>query len=110
MIIETRFFPFNGGITISESLIIVKAGHKTEALVAHEMCHQKQMSELGAFGFVKFWFKYLTSKDFKKKVEVEAYKVSIANGQSIESCAKHLSGPLYKLGITYQQALDLLKA
>ncbi len=110
MILETFLLPFDGAITISENLIIVKSGFKTKALMAHEAVHQKQMNKLGSFGFIKFWFKYWFSKEFRKNSEVEAYKVSIANGQNIDGCARHLSGYMYNLGITYQEAVDLLKS
>lgn len=110
MIFETSLLPFNGAITISENLIIVKTGYKTKDLIAHEEQHQRQMAKLGTFGFILFWFKYLVSKKFRKKVEIEAYKVSIENGLSIEAASMNLSSKMYGLDISRQEAINLLKA
>jgi len=112
MIIQTSLFPlffFTNvkAITISKKLIIVKTGYKTKPLIAHETCHQKQMEALGSFGSVKFWFKYWFSKSFRQAAEVEAYKISIANGESINLSAMYLSSG-YSLGLSFQQAKDLL--
>jgi hypothetical protein len=54
-----------------------------------------------------FWYRYLTDKQFRMASEVEAYKVSIANGDSIAGSAEHLSR-MYYLGISVQDAYKLL--
>ena len=114
MILETSAFPLFwfsdiGAITISKSIIIVRPGCKTPELMAHEAVHQAQMEKLGFLGTPTFWLNYWFSKEFRKNAEVEAYKVSIQHGVPIETCAGYLVS-FYSLGITKEQAINLLKS
>lgn len=81
-------------------------------LYVHEQTHQKQQKD---FGNVELWWnKYLLDKDFREKMEVEAYAVQYifvkeripARGakECLESLAFALSSPMYGLQLTYQQA------
>ena len=47
-------------------------------------------------------------KKHRQAYEVEAYKVQIAAGASLEICANHLVN-MYYLGITIEEARELLK-
>jgi hypothetical protein len=114
MILETSAFPLFwfsniAAITISQNLIIVRPGCKTQELLAHESVHQQQMAILGTFGTPRFWLSYWFSKEFRKNAEVEAYKVSIQHGVPIEVCAGYLVD-LYSLDVTREQAIKLLRS
>lgn len=107
MIIHTRLLWFADGLTVSQRLIILHPDHATDKpLLAHERTHQAQMARVGTLAF--FW-RYLTCKAFRQQAEVEAYRVQISHGASIDTCARHLA-TLYRLDLGYDQALELLKA
>lgn len=85
---------------------MIHPDHKdSPSLLPHEQVHQAQMKKVGT---PTWWFRYATSRKYRQAYEVEAYKVSIAKGGSIEGCARFLSGN-YFLGITYDKALELLR-
>lgn len=58
-------------------------------------------------GVIKFWFRYLFSRKWRMRYEIEAYKAQIKAGASIDGCAEHLAN-MYYLGITVDQAKELL--
>ena len=61
-----------GGAAWTPSIIVIDKNNKNkEALIAHERVHQEQQRK---YGWLKFYFKYLTNKQFRFKMEVEAYK------------------------------------
>ena len=61
-----------GGAAWTPSIIVIDKNNKNkEALIAHERVHQEQQRK---YGWFKFYFKYLTNKQFRFKMEVEAYK------------------------------------
>lgn len=96
-----------GGFTPCQSFLIIKTKYKGDnALLQHELAHVEQMKRIGT---LKWIWGYLTSRKFRQAVEVEAYKVSIINGANLYECARHLQR-LYLLGITIDQAIDLLSA
>lgn len=103
MIIYTRLL--DRGITLCPSAIIIPAWAKNNlAYLAHEERHVEQMRDTGT---LKFWWKYLTDKAFKQKVEVEAFRAQIAAGESINYCAGQLKNN-YGLTLTFNEALSLL--
>lgn len=62
-----------GGAAWSPSIIVIKKdAYNKPALIAHERHHQKQQLRYGTF---TFFFRYFTSKEFRFKMELEAYKV-----------------------------------
>jgi hypothetical protein len=62
-----------GGAAWSPNMIVIKKdAYNKPALIAHERHHQKQQLKEGT---LKFFFKYLTSKDYRFRMELEAYKV-----------------------------------
>ena len=75
-------------------------------LLKHEQTHQRQMADDGVF---VFWFRYLFQPKWRQHYEIEAYKVQIAAGASLDGCASLLSS-MYFLDINFYQAKDLLKA
>ena len=60
-------------------------------------------------GALTGWWRYLTSKAHRQAYEVEAYKVQIANGASVFSCAVQLSNG-YGLNLTQAKSLKLLES
>ena len=61
-----------GGAAWTPSIIVIdKNNQNKEALIAHERVHQEQQRK---YGWFKFYFKYLTNKQFRFEMEVEAYK------------------------------------
>ena len=61
-----------GGAAWTPSIIVIDKNNKNkEALIAHERVHQEQQRK---YGWLKFYFKYLTNKQFRFEMEVEAYK------------------------------------
>lgn len=101
-----RWVPFAEALTISPSIVLIRAKWRDSAPVRiHELVHVEQQKEVGA---ITFWFKYLTSKKYRQEVEVEAYKAQIRAGTSLDTCAGHLAN-LYYLGISFAQAQALLR-
>ena len=70
----------------------------------HEFTHVEQQEKIGA---ITFWWRYLTDKGFRLRVEVEAYQAEVAAGGSGYAAAKNLSEG-YGLNITFEQAQELL--
>ena len=61
-----------GGAAWTPSIIVIDKNNKSkEALIAHERVHQEQQRK---YGWLKFYFKYLTNKQFRFEMEVSAYK------------------------------------
>ena len=61
-----------GGAAWTPSIIVIDKNNKNkEALIAHERVHQEQQRK---YGWFKFYFKYLTNKQFRFEMEAEAYK------------------------------------
>jgi hypothetical protein len=105
VILYPRWFPV-AGFTPLPWLTIIRADCRDNvALHKHEEVHQRQMHEDGWLLFVVF---YLFSRKCRQNYEVEAYKTSIAHGVPLSVCAVHLSS-MYYLGITVEQAEELLK-
>jgi len=95
-----------GGITLCQSLILINAKHKNDiALQRHEQTHVDQMQRVGT---LTFWWRYLTCKAVRMACEVEAYRVQIVNGASLEGCALNLAR-MYALGLTLDEAMNALE-
>jgi len=104
MIFYPRYFPV-AGFTLLPWLMFIKKAYKDDiSLLKHEQTHRQQMRKDWT---IVFWFRYLLFKKWRMYYEVEAYKVQIANGASLNSCAHNLS-KLYFLKITFEQAKKLL--
>lgn len=88
-------------------------------ILAHEETHmrQQQKTEGGPAGW---WAQYFENKAFRADQEAEAYanqyeeycknhKDRNQRAKYIYELASHLSSPLYKLGITHQDATIMIK-
>lgn len=83
----------------------------------HEEVHSKQQSEYSNPSF--WWQCYLLDKDFRAKMETEAYAVqwqwvkdnlpAKASKEALNEFAENLSSPLYDLDITTSQAETLIR-
>jgi hypothetical protein len=61
-------------------------------LIQHELTHYRQQKERG---YLRFYWDYLFPSR-RVAIEAEAYAVQVRGGEeSLEWCAKTLSGPLY---------------
>jgi hypothetical protein len=96
------------GIAPLPWLIILSSAHRNHAaLIAHEQCHQSQQRRDGT---LRFWWRYLTSREWRQTYEVEAYKAWLnVNPANIYSVARMLA-TRYKLNLTLAQAVQLLEA
>ena len=81
-------------------------GPKFDQVYAHELEHVKQWyMTLGMHGFL-----YLLFKPYKQWAEVQAMKAEIKAGGDLNAIASNLScEPCYELGLTKEQAIELLK-
>ena len=94
------------GITLMPSLILIPQWAKTDAAyLAHEQVHAAQQKRMGVF---TFWRLYLTDKTARKWIEVEAYRMQIAHGASLDYCAHQLATG-YNLNIDFKTAKQLLE-
>lgn len=92
-------------MTLTPRLILLHPARANDAaLIAHEQKHAEQMR---AAGTLTWWARYLLSRDFRRQQEVEAYRVQIERGASLEGCARNLA-TLYSLGIDLPTARELL--
>jgi len=104
MIFYPRWFPVAGFTPLSWLMFIRRNCRDDKPLHLHEQVHQRQMREDWT---LVFWMRYLFSRKWRQKYEVEAYKAQIKAGASIDGCAEHLAN-MYYLGITVDQAKELL--
>ena len=83
-------------------------------LVAHEIIHVFQQTEMGA---KKWWKKYLEDKDFRMKEELEAYKRQylvmkrnddVKAAFLLDSISSDLSGKLYGEIVSFEEAKKLI--
>lgn len=76
-------------------------------LIEHELVHIRQMKE------VRFWWiKYLLSKKFRFRMELEAYRRQydmLGTPEWREHIAGILSGPVYGYMVSKERAYDLLE-
>ena len=104
-----RWLPVHG-IAVNTGLVLIRRDHEKDAgLHAHEWQHARQMRDFGA---VKWWLLYLVSRDFRLRMETEAYRESVKfSPHRLEHFAQTLSGwwP-YFLGISVERARELLTA
>lgn len=93
------------GITLTPFLILIPEWARyNKAYLAHEETHVKQQRK---YGVVVFWYRYLTNKAFRQTMEVEAYKVEIIEGASLENCAVNLAKG-YGLSLSVEEAIKEL--
>lgn len=95
-----------GGAAWGQTCIVVdRADWSKAALIAHERCHQRQMARDGT---ATFYWRYLTSTEARQQYEIEAYRVWVqVEPNDLWRCVRALTGS-YGLGITDQEAVELL--
>lgn len=86
-------------------MLITSAHKDNKALIAHEQCHQAQQRR---DGLLTFWWRYLTSKSWRLSYEIEAYKVWLTVNPLDEWRVVHWLATNYNLGISNQDARDLM--
>jgi hypothetical protein len=87
MIVTVPWLPIFSGLTLHPRLILVRKG-VAESLLAHEQVHAAQMLRSG---WLRFWFRYLLSREYRLACEAEAYAISVSHGVDIDDCADFLS-------------------
>ena len=70
-------------------------------LIEHEKVHLRQQLKFCLVGFAVLYF---FSKKWRYRFELEAYRVSVRYGLTLEQAASYLSGPLYGYLVTKHQA------
>lgn len=70
-------------------------------IIEHEKVHLRQQVK---YLFIGFALLYFCSRRWRYRFELEAYRVSVRCGQTLDSAAAHLSGPLYGNLVTKAQA------
>ena len=107
MIVHTRLLLWACGMTVTPRLIVVHPRYRGDSgLIAHEQVHVQQMRR---DGLLRFWWRYATSRRHRLAYEVEAYRVSMAHGCTLNSAARVLATG-YWLGIDEGQARRALLA
>lgn len=101
-----RWFGADAIAINTSTVLIVGERENDEPLRAHERVHCSQQAEDGnAF---RWWLRYLTDREFRLEMELEAYRVQLAlQPGSIERFALSLATN-YRLGITTDAARALL--
>ena len=98
-------FGWGGAAWGQHTIVVDRDDWSKAALIAHERCHQRQMARDGT---LRFYWRYLTSKSARQDCEIEAYRVWVqVKPDDLFRCARALIGS-YGLGITYQEAIELL--
>jgi len=94
------------GVSVTPWLMFVSIEYKDhKALIAHERCHQDQQRR---DGLLRFWWRYLTSKQARQDYEVEAYKVWVQVApKDLERCVWYLTKS-YEFNLTDAEATALL--
>ena len=98
-------FGWSGAAWGQSCIVIDRSTWSKAALIAHERCHQAQMARDGT---LRFYWRYLTSKEARQQYEIEAYRAWVqVKPDDLYRCARALIGS-YGLDITYQEATELL--
>jgi len=107
-----KHFPnadFKNGIVFTYFPDIYIKGHIQPHLLVHEQTHLAQQSSL----FEKpdsWWEKYISDKDFRIQMEIEAYHNQYKHSPSLlHQLASDLSSPLYGSTISYKDASASIK-
>ena len=89
------------------------------SIIVHEIEHMKQQAKTEG-GPDAWWRKYFDDPEFRKKQEIEAYRVQYQHACTIyrdrndqarylDIIAGFASSPMYKMGLTKGEALKLIK-
>ena len=86
-------------------IVINKDYWNKKPLIAHERCHQDQQRKDGWF---TFYFRYFTSKEWRLKYELEAYRVWIAVSPGDINRVANIMINGYGFNLSYNEALEAL--
>lgn len=103
MIVSTNLVPKGFDAITIWPFILVRPGRESAGLLAHEGVHYRDMAWVTPL----WWFWYALSPKFRIDAEVEAYRVSMAHGMSLEDAASWLCK--YDKSLTPEKAMELLK-
>jgi hypothetical protein len=105
-LLHTRLLLWADGMTVAPWLVLIHPRARgDEGLIAHERVHCDQMRRTGT---VRFWLLYLLSRRFRLACEVEAYRASLRHRQGGLRCFARALARGYFLGITPDEAEQLL--
>ena len=102
MIIKAPFLVPKGAAAITIwPFIFTDRDKLPRHLIEHEKVHLKQQVK---YLFVGFALLYFCSRRWRYRFELEAYRVSVRYGLTLDQAAAYLSGPLYGYLVTKAQA------
>jgi hypothetical protein len=107
-IITVRWLWWAQAMTVNTALILIRPERRYDGpLLAHERHHARQMR---GFGVWRFWWHYITSADFRLRVEVSAYRVQYRlNPRGLAAMGRVLATS-YLLPITPERAALLISS
>lgn len=102
---RTRLMPAHAGLCLHPRLMLIGTAAGAD-VVAHELRHAVQQRR---DGWLRWVWRYFTSRPARLAYEVDAYAESARVAPwALPSYARALAGRLYRLGISEQQAYDLI--
>lgn len=105
-ILYVPWLPFKADGMALKHIILIRNNHRNNAaLLKHEEKHIEQQKDSSLIIWI---YKYLTDLKFRQEMEIEAYKVSLAYGISLQYCVKEL---YYKhdLNMSFNEIKKLLR-
>jgi len=107
-----KVFPVNDYSVFAYDNTIFCNHEVPEDIVIHEQHHFKQQKRYGLENWVN---KYLEDKEFRLRMEIEAYRKQLKSikhrelkHEVLKECARNLSSTLYGNIISYEEALKIL--
>lgn len=98
-------FGWDGAAWGPNIIVINKDYWNKKPLIAHERCHQEQQRR---DGWITFYFRYFTSKEWRYKYELEAYRVWVKiEPEDIHRITNVLMNS-YGFNLTYEEAYKAL--
>lgn len=102
---RTRLMPVHAGVCLHPRLMLIGLSAGPD-VVAHELTHAAQQRRAG---WLRWLWRYFTSRQARLACEVDAYAESARVAPwALPVYARALASPLYRLGISEQQAYDLI--
>lgn len=98
-------FGWSGAAWGPNIIVIDKDYSNKRPLIAHERCHQDQQRR---DGWLTFYFRYFTNKDWRYKYELEAYRVWVQVEPNDLSRIINVMLNGYGFNISYNEALEAL--
>lgn len=98
-------FGWDGAAWGPNIIVINKDYWNKKPLIAHERCHQDQQRK---DGWLTFYFRYFTSKEWRLKYELEAYRVWVAVAPEDIHRIVNVMMNSYGFNLSYSDALEAL--